>query len=126
MPATRNPNPNYNQNVPWNANTDGSGHYNDGPPPGSYNQPSHAPANGYSNNTPPYTPINAPGGDDYTAWNWEQVLNGVLGMKLPDRSLISGLRWTVTDGKGESGSLFQIFAFNGEPTRPCLLCISLA
>ena len=113
MPAVQGQSPNYNQNVPWNTSQDGSGKYNDGPPPGSYNQPNHAPANGYSNNTPPDTPINAPGGDDYTAWNWEQVLNGVLGMKLPDRSLISGLRWTVSDGKGENGTLFQIFGFPG-------------
>src|SRR5258708_24504927 len=90
----------------------------DGPPPGSYNQPSHTPGSGYDNNTPAATPINAPGGDDYTAWDWEQVLNGVLGMKLPDRSAISGLRWTVTDGKDEGGSLFEIFKFYGSAGIP--------
>jgi hypothetical protein len=105
--------PPLNQGVPWNTSQDGKGHYNDGPALGQYNQPSHTPANGYSNNTPSATPLNAPGGDDYTAWNWEQVLNGVLGMQLPDRSLISSLRWTVTDGQGEGSSLFQIFGFPG-------------
>jgi hypothetical protein len=69
-----------NQTAPWNTSPDGSGKYNDGPPQGNYNSPSHVPANGYSNTTPTSTPINAPGGNDYTAWNWEQVLNGVLGM----------------------------------------------
>jgi hypothetical protein len=87
----------------------------DGPPLGSYNQPSHTPNSGYDNNTPPATPINAPGGTDYTAWNWEQVLNGVLGMQLPDRSLISGLRWTVTDGSSEWSSLYTIFSDSGGP-----------
>jgi hypothetical protein len=101
-----------NQGVSWNTSPDGSGHYNDGPAPGSFNQPGHNPANGYSSNTPSATPINAPGGDDYTAWNWEQVLNGVLGMTLPDRSSISGLRWTVTDSKSEGDSLFMIFGFD--------------
>jgi hypothetical protein len=105
---------NNNQNVDWNTSPDGAGRYSDGPGPGSDNQPSHAPANGYNNNTPPNTPANAPANEDYTAWNWEQVLNGVLGMQLPDRWSIYNLpRWTATDSKDEGGSLFQIFGFSG-------------
>jgi len=47
-----------------------------GPNPGTYDHPDHAPANGYDNNTPAGPPVNAPGGNDYTGWNWEQILNG--------------------------------------------------
>ena len=111
MPATRSTEY-FNQGVTWNTSKDGQNHTDPGPSPGSYNQPSHTPDSGYSNNTPGANPINAPGGNDYGQWNWEQVLNGVLGLKLPDRSLISGSRWTVTDAQSDS-SLFQIFGFTG-------------
>src|SRR6266446_1150376 len=107
-----------NLNVSWDTSKDKSGHYLDGPGPGSDSNPSHAPANGYNNNSPSATPLNAPPGDDYTAWNWEQVLNGVLGMQLPERFSVSNLNWTATDSKDEGGSLFQIFGFPGDFTVP--------
>jgi hypothetical protein len=117
MPSIiKNNNPSLNQTQTMSTSPDGSGKYSDGPSQGSYNSPSHAPANGYSNNVPSSTPINAPGGTDYTAWNWEQVLNGVLGMNLPNRSSVSGIRWTVSDSKNEGTSLFPIFGFGGGPT----------
>lgn len=97
---------NYNGNMPWDT-------HGNGPDPGSYNKPDHTPANGYDNNTPSANPINAPGGPDYTSWNWEQVLNGVLGLKLPDRLSIKGLRWTASDGSYEKGTLYTIFSFSG-------------
>jgi hypothetical protein len=104
---------NENQTVGWNTSTDGSGHYNDGPSPGSYNQPSHTPANGYNNTTPSSTPVNSPGGTDYTEWNWEQVLAGVLGIQIPDRDQVTSFRWTATDSNDEGGSLFEIFGYSG-------------
>jgi hypothetical protein len=40
---------NKNLNVTWDTSPHGSGNYDPSPGPGSYNQPDHAPANGYSN-----------------------------------------------------------------------------
>src|ERR1700683_4507100 len=112
--SNSNPNPN-NSNLPvgWNTSTDGSERDSAAPAPGSNNQPSHNPANGYNNTTPSSTPVNAPGGNDYTEWNWEQVLTGVLGIQIPDRNQITSFRWTATDSSDEGGSLFEIFGFPG-------------
>jgi hypothetical protein len=107
-------NPNYNFNPNGTINDPGGFNANvvgDGPAPGSYNDPSHTPSNGYPNGSsePAATTVNAPGGDDYLSWDWEQVLFGVLGLNLPTRSEVTGFRWTVTDSKGEGNSLYEIF-----------------
>src|ERR1700677_886015 len=40
------------------------------------------------------TAASAPGNNEYQNWNWEQILDTVLGLALPDRSEILGGRWT--------------------------------
>jgi hypothetical protein len=88
-------------------NWDGSG---TGPNIGTDDNPSETPTNGYNNSSPQSTPLNVPGTDDYTGWNWEQILNGVLGLTLPSRQDVANLRWTVTDSNmNEDTSLFKIF-----------------
>src|SRR5580698_11478729 len=98
----------YNYHLPPGSVSSGPG-TGDGPPLGTYNSPSHSPTAGYANSAPNATHVNAPGGFDYTEWDWEQVLYGVLGLNLPDRSLVTGMRWTASDSKGEGSSLYQIF-----------------
>jgi hypothetical protein len=54
----------------------------------------------------------APSGSDYSNWNWEQVLNGVLGLTLPDRSEIAGPssgRWTLVEVNSGGDTLPQIW-----------------
>src|SRR6266436_799107 len=97
----------YNQGVTWNTSKDGLNHIDPGPSPGSYNQPSHTPDSGYSNNTPSANPINAPVGDDYTAWNWEQVLNGVLGTGSFG-NLLSDSTWVAVESQAKQLWLNQI------------------
>jgi hypothetical protein len=87
---------------------DGS-HYSQ-PDVGTHDDPSKTPTSGYNNSAPTSTPLNVPSTDDYTSWNWEQILNGVLGLSLPSRNQITDLRWTVTDSNmSEDHSLFKIF-----------------
>jgi hypothetical protein len=86
---------------------DGSG---TGPNVGTDDNPSETPTNGYNNSSPESTPLNVSATDDYTGWNWEQILNGVLGLTLPSRQDVTNLRWTVTDSNmNEDTSLFKIF-----------------
>ena len=86
---------------------DGSGAQ---PNVGTKNSPSKTPTNGYNNSPPTSTALNVASTDDYTGWNWEQILNGVLGLTLPSRNEITDLRWTATDSNmSEDHSLFKIF-----------------
>ena len=56
------------------------------------------------------TTANTVGGNDYAAWNWEQILNQVLGTALPDRGQILADRWTgmERDSSGD-GDHFYIY-----------------
>ena len=50
----------------------------------------------------------APGNSDYSNWNWEQVLNGVLGLGLADRTEVAGSgseRWTLVEVNTTGDSL---------------------
>jgi hypothetical protein len=77
---------------------------------GTDSNPSETPSNGYNNSSPESTALNVPQTDDYTGWNWEQILNGVLGLSLPSRQEVTNLRWTVTDNNmNDDHSLFKIF-----------------
>jgi hypothetical protein len=50
---------------------------------------------------------------DYRGWKWEQILNLMLGLKLPDRSLITNGRWTgIETGTDLDPGLFRIFSLN--------------
>src|SRR5579875_589453 len=81
-----------------------------GPNIGTKNNPSMNPSNGYNNSSPESTPLNVAPTDDYSGWNWEQILNGVLGLSLPARQEVTNLRWTVTDNNmNDDHSLFKIF-----------------
>jgi len=80
------------------------------PAPGTDSNPSRNPSNGYSGNTPQSTALNVPATDDYSGWNWEAILNGILGLSLPSRDEITSLRWTATDNnKATDGGMWQIF-----------------
>jgi hypothetical protein len=61
---------------------------------------------------PASTPVAVPQtGNDYSGWNWEQTLVGVLGLTLPDRSDVTDQRWTAIDFNSDGGSgLLRIFA----------------
>lgn len=77
---------------------------------GTKNQPSLTPSNGYNNSSPSYNALNVAATDDYTGWNWEQILNGVLNFALPGRDQVTATRWTVTDDNmNDDHSLFKIF-----------------
>src|ERR1700733_4838367 len=89
-------------------NWHGSGN---GPNIGTDNNPSQTSVNGYNNSPPESTPLNVPtGSDDYTNWNWEQILNAILGLSLPSRDDVKSLRWTATETGGSKP--------NGGPMSP--------
>ena len=76
------------------------------PPVGTNDNPS----SGDSANAPQSLALNVPSTDDYTSWNWETVLNGVLGLSLPRRNEVTSFRWTETHGTTSGdGGLFTIF-----------------
>jgi hypothetical protein len=89
------------------------------PAPGTDSNPSWNPSNGYSPNAPQSTALNVPPTDDYSGWNWEAVLNGILGLSLPSRDEITGLRWTATDNnKATDGGMWQIFGAHWDNATP--------
>ena len=66
---------------------------------------------------PASTPVTVPTtGSDYSGWNWEQTLVGVLGLTLPDRNEVTNQRWTAINfnSGGGSGLLVDLgFALGG-------------
>jgi hypothetical protein len=64
------------------------------------------------NSTPAKTPQNS----EYQNWNWEQILNTVLGLTLPNRSEILDGRWTGIefDSDGD-GNRFYIYGTTWGP-----------
>jgi hypothetical protein len=103
-------NPYFGGDVPYRGDVnswDGSGAQ---PNIGTKNTPSETPTSGFNNSPPTSTALNVAPTDDYTGWNWEEILNGVLGLALPSRNQVTDLRWTVTDSNmNEDHSLFKIF-----------------
>jgi hypothetical protein len=56
------------------------------------------------------TAASAPGNNEYQNWNWEQILDTVLGLALPDRSEILEGRWTgIEQNSDGDNSKFYIF-----------------
>ena len=52
----------------------------------------------------------APQNTEYQQWTWEQILNMLLGLELPDRSYITNGRWTgIEDNSATDPGLFRIF-----------------
>jgi hypothetical protein len=99
---------------PFTGSINGFNGNADEPNVGTHNEPSFNPTSGYNNSSPTTTALNVPSTDDYTGWNWEQILNGVLGFALPARNQITDMRWTVTDsGTGQDNSLYMIFSETG-------------
>jgi hypothetical protein len=89
------------------------------PTPGTDSNPNWNPSNGYSPNAPQSTALNVPPTDDYSGWNWEEVLNGILGLSLPSRDDITGLRWTATDNNAKTdGGMWQIFGAHWDNATP--------
>ena len=55
-------------------------------------------------------PVTVPSGTDYTDWDWEQTLVGVLGLALPDRHDVTAPRWTAIDFNTPGGNdMYLIF-----------------
>src|SRR5580692_1686648 len=79
--------------------------YNTEPSGGTYDSDPNSDG-GNSSTSTPNPPVGTP--DDYTGWNWEQTLNGVLGLALPARTEVTTGRWTVVQGKSNS-SLYLIY-----------------
>ena len=99
---------------PFTGSINGFNGNADEPNVGTHNEPSFNPTSGYNNSSPTSTALNVPSTDDYTGWNWEQILNGVLGFTLPGRNQVTDMRWTVTDsGTGQDNSLYMIFSETG-------------
>jgi hypothetical protein len=99
---------------PFTGSINGFNGNADEPNVGTHNEPSFNPTSGYNNSSPTSTALNVPSTDDYTGWNWEQILNGVLGFALPARNQVTDMRWTVTDsGTGQDNSLYMIFSETG-------------
>ncbi len=50
-------------------------------------------------------------GNDYSGWNWEEILVGVLGLQLPSRNDVVNQPWTAINWNSSGGSgLLRIFA----------------
>ena len=84
-----------------------------GPNPniGEFDSPNGTIDNG-GGSPPASTPVTVPTtGSDYSGWNWEQTLVGVLGLTLPDRNEVTNQRWTAINFNSGGGSgLLRIFA----------------
>jgi hypothetical protein len=80
------------------------------PDPGNFNNPTNPPDSG-SGQPPSSKPVDVPAGNDYTGWNWEQALVGVLGLQLPSRNDVTNQRWTAInfDSPGGTG-MYRIYA----------------
>jgi hypothetical protein len=78
---------------------------------GDFDTPNGSIDNG-GGSAPSSTPVTVPQtGNDYSSWNWEQTLVGVLGLTLPDRNDVTSQRWTAIDFNSDGGSgLLRIFA----------------
>jgi hypothetical protein len=85
---------------------------NKGPNIGAKDNPTSGlkPTYGYNNSTPNAVPLNVAASTDFTTWDWEQVLNGVLGLQLPGRGQVTASRWTLGDSnEDDDHNLFKIF-----------------
>ena len=73
---------------------------------------------GNSGNSNTSTPLTAPGGTNFSGWNWEDVLNGVLGLKVPNRNDIKAQQWTlqVSNTSGD-GAMFEIWSASWDGTK---------
>ena len=80
------------------------------PDPGNFNDPTSPPDSG-SGQPPSSKPVNVPAGNDYTGWNWEQALVGVLGLQLPSRDDVTNQRWTAINFNSPGGTgMYRIYA----------------
>jgi hypothetical protein len=81
------------------------------PDPGEFDSPNGSIDNG-GGSAPSSTPVTVPQtGNDYSGWDWEQTLVGVLGLTLPNRSDVTSQRWTAINFNSDGGSgLLRIFA----------------
>jgi hypothetical protein len=80
------------------------------PDPGQFDVPNSTPDNG-SSSPPASKPVTVPSGRDYTGWNWEQTLVGVLGLALPSRTDVTTGRWTVINFNSPGGTgMYRIYA----------------
>jgi len=104
------------------------GYYNgisSNPNIGTYNTPSRTNPNTHGNGAGPgpANAVRAPGGRDYTTWNWEQILNGVLGIALPSRDSVASGRWTTIEfnSDGEGSNLWYIMGITWNPKHQDVL-----
>jgi len=80
------------------------------PTPGTFDSPNNPVDNG-GNSPASSKAVDVPGGSDYTGWNWEQTLVGVLGLALPSRNDVTAQRWTAINFNSSGGSgLYRIYA----------------
>jgi hypothetical protein len=80
------------------------------PAPGTFDSPNNPVDNGGSS-PGSSKPVTVPSGNDYTGWNWEETLVGVLGLQLPSRNDVTGQRWTAINFNSPGGSgLYRIYA----------------
>jgi hypothetical protein len=68
----------------------------------------------------------SPSGIDYTGWNWEETLNGVLGLSLPARSDVTNGRWTTVEqnSSGEGDNLFYIMGITWGDNEDTLIFLN--
>src|SRR3984957_3253227 len=80
-----------------------SGLGNEPPPDSSYS------GDGSGNQQTQNTPIDVPrNGDDYTGWNWEQILRAVYGLNIPARTDISGMKWLTVQYSAGS-DMYEVY-----------------
>jgi hypothetical protein len=66
-----------------------------------------------------------PQGPDYSNWNWEQILNGVLGLGIPDRNEVISGRWTlIENNKSTDFPLPLIWEATWDPHKDILAFLS--
>src|SRR5258708_22873200 len=84
------------------------------PTPGTFNNPTKKPDVG-GDSPPSSKAVNPPKtGNDYTGWNWEQTLVGVLGLALPSRDEIANQAWTAINFNSPGGPrMYRIYAPSG-------------
>ncbi len=79
------------------------------PDPGVLDSPNGNVDNG-GGSPPGSNPVTVPSGGDYTGWDWEQTLVGVLGLALPNRHDVTAQRWTAIDFNTSGGNdMYLIF-----------------
>jgi hypothetical protein len=116
--APKNLNPNLGSFNSGNGNGNNNPNIQYNPPDGQDNQGTHNFTSG-GNSNPDTTLVNVspsagasiPGNKEYQNWYWEQILDVMLGLSLPNRDLLMNGRWTgIEDETDIDPGLFRIFS----------------